>query len=378
MRITEVKTHQVGHVLDEPFESSFSLFEHRRYALVEIRCDNGLTGWGECLGPAALNAAVVQAMAGRLVGQDARSIEPIWLELYSQFRDQGQRGIILTALSGIDIALWDLAGQYRECPVYELMGGTFRDSVPAYATGGFRVVGRERADTLVEEARAALEAGFEAIKIKIGFGVEADLEAIGTVRDAIGPKVALMIDANHGYDRLNAQRLGNGAEQFDLAWFEEPVVPEDLDGYRQLRTRQPLAIAGGETWHGRWAIAQALKADAVDILQPDVCGIGGLSEARKVLTLADVAQVRVVPHVWGTGIAMAAALQFHAILPPSPPAFETQSVLFEFDRTPNPLRDALLVDPIHAEQGKVAIPEGYGLGVTINPDALQHFTSESA
>ncbi|GAB3119647.1 mandelate racemase/muconate lactonizing enzyme family protein [Novispirillum itersonii] len=377
MRITAVHTHLLYHRLDQPFQSSFSQFDARFHCLVEIVTDSGLTGWGECLGPATANAAMVQAMAPLLIGGSPLEIERHWLTLYNQFRDQGQRGVTMTALSGLDIALWDLTGKHFNAPVHVLMGGAHRTRIPVYATGGFRPVGRNRIEATVAEMTAAVQAGFRACKIKIGFGIADDLATIAAVREAIGPEVTLAIDANHGYDAIDAIALGRRAERYDLAWFEEPVVPEALEAYARIRRSQPIPVAGGETWHSRWGFAQALQAGAVDILQPDVCGLGGLSEFRRVLTLADVHPVRVVPHVWGTAVAIAAALHAHAILPPAPPAHEARSPHLEFDRTPNPFRQAIVATPLEPVDGILTVPDGPGLGIEINREALAAYAPET-
>lgn len=374
MIITDIRTHLLHHDLEQAFESSFSRFDNRRHLLVEIECDNGLIGWGECLGPADINAAVVKMMTPMLIGRSALEIEPIWLELYNQFRDQGQRGTTITAISGIDVALWDLNGKYFDAPVYQLMGGAFRKEIPAYATGGFRAVGKDRIDSLLAEVQGFIDSGFKALKIKIGFGIDLDIASIAAVRELIGPDIMLMIDANHGYDAADAIRVGRLAEQYNIDWFEEPIVPEALQSYQEIRQRQPIPVAAGETWHTRWGIHAALQQRAVDIIQPDICGVGGLSEARKIITLADIHQVRLVPHVWGTGVAMAAALHFHAIIPPGPPAHEARSPHFEFDQTYNPFRTAIMEQPIELENGILRVPEGPGLGISIKPEILQQYS----
>ena len=378
MRIAKVTPHLLFHKLEQPFQSSFSTFRARFHCLVEITCDDGLTGWGECLGPARINAAVVADMAELLIGRDPAEIEPIWLELYNQYRDQGQRGPIHTAISGIDIALWDIAGKRLGVPVHQLLGGAWRREIPAYATGGFRPEGGDHATAAAAEMAARVAEGFGSVKIKIGYGIDSDLRTIAAVREAIGPDTELTIDANHGYDAVDAIELGRRAARHDIAWFEEPVVPEALTAYRHIRQSQPIPVAGGETWHGRWAVAEALRAGAVDILQPDVCGIGGLSEARRVLTLADVHDVRVVPHVWGTAVALAASLHFHAILPPAPPAHEARSPRLEFDRTHNPFRQEIVTRPIEHDRGMVRVPDGPGLGLEIDRAALAAYAPDAA
>ena len=161
-----------------------------------------------------------------------------------------------------------------------------------------------------------------------------------------------------------------------LAWFEEPVVPELLDAYVEIRARQPIPVAGGETWHGRTGFAEAIARRAVDILQPDVCGCGGITEMRKIVWMAETAGIRVPPHVWGTGVALAASLHMLAILPPTPPRHAERGPLLEFDQTYNPYRAEILVDPVAQSGGMVAIPQGPGLGVEINRAALARYTVE--
>jgi D-galactarolactone cycloisomerase len=376
MKITAIRPHVLRHRLapEERFDSAFSTFFDRWACLVEIETDEGLTGWGEALGPATVNAAIVTAMGEALIGRNPLDIEPIWFDLYAQWRDQGQRGATMTAQSGIDIALWDIAGKAHGAPVHRLLGGAFRDRVPAYATGGFRPHGRDRLEALVEETAGYAAEGFGAVKIKIGFGVEEDTAVIAAVREAIG-EARLMIDANHGYDAIEAVELGRRVAGFGVDWFEEPVVPEHLDAYVRVRAGQPIPVAGGETWHGRAAHAQAMAAGAVDILQPDVAGCGGITEMRKIAAMAETAGVRLVPHVWGTGVAVAASLHMLATLPPQPGRHVARHPWLEFDRTPHPYRMAVLQAPIEHDRGMVAVPSGPGLGVEIDRAALAAFAA---
>lgn len=373
MKIIRVTSHILHHDLDIAFQSSHSIFRARRHCLVEIECDTGLVGWGECLGSADINAAVVAAMTPLLIGRSPLDIEPLWLEIYNQFRDIGQRGPVHSALSGIDIALWDITGKHFDAPIYQLMGGAWRTEIPAYATGGFRPEGQDHATACAAEMAQYVAEGFEAVKIKIGFGIKSDLKTIAAVREAIGPETELMIDANHGYDAVDAIEVGRQAAQFDITWFEEPVAPEALRAYQQVIANQTIPLAGGESWHGRWAIDEALQQKTIHILQPDVCGVGGLSEARKIITLADMHHVRLVPHVWGTAVAVVAGLHFHAILPPTPPTHTSRSPRFEFDRTYNPFRQEIIERPIEHNNGIVSVPDGPGLGISMNRDALQKY-----
>lgn len=374
MIIAAIKTHLLEHELDTAFESASARFTKRSHLLVEVICEDGTTGWGECLGPATLNRAMVEAYAPVFIGQNALETERLWAEAYNRFRDQGQRGIAITGLSGIDVALWDIKGKRFGVSVATLLGGRVRESVQAYATGGFRKDGSNRVMALAAECAGYAADGFGAMKVKIGFDVAEDLAVIAAIRDSIGPDVALMIDANHGYDAGEAVALGRAAARHDITWFEEPVIPEDLTSYARLRSAQPIPVAGGETWHARWAMAQALAAGAVDILQPDLCGVGGYTEIRRVADLATLHGARLVPHVWGTGVQIAASLQWLSAQLPDPVRPEARAPLLEFDRTDMPFRSGILQDPIEHEGGVVAIPDGPGLGIEIDRAALATYT----
>lgn len=373
MKVQSVRTHLLDYALDTPFESASMQFSRRQHCLVEVICDDGTVGWGECLGPAKLNAAVVAAYAQSLVGQDPLQTERLWLTLYNQLRDQGQRGLTVTALSGIDIALWDIKGKHFGVPISTLLGGRVRESVSAYATGSFRRDGVDRVSDVAGEVAGYRHEGFHAVKVKIGFDVEEDLAVIAAVREAIGPDMRLMIDANHGYDVLEAVEVGKRAAQWGVDWFEEPVLPEQLSAYRAVKAGQPIPVAGGETWHGRYAMQAPLETRAVDIVQPDICGVGGFTEIRRVADMADLHGVRLIPHVWGTAVCIAASLQFMAALLPNPPRREPRPPILEFDRTENPFRQAVVKTPIEHHQGVVQIPDGPGLGIEIDRHALETY-----
>lgn len=372
-RIAEVNVHVLSAPLSEPFAWSFNRTSVRASALVEIIAEDGTTGWGECFGPAPLNAAIVAAYRPYLVGEDAFATERHWQTLYNQFRDQGQKGLAITALSGVDIALWDLKGRLLDEPVHRLMGGALRTDVAAYATGTYRRGSDDPLDYITEEVRGYVREGFGAVKLKIGFGVDQDLELISAVRQTIGPKIGLMLDANHGFDVIEAVALGHRAARFDIGWFEEPVVPDELESYLEVKRRQPIPVAGGECEFTRWGFRDVLARRAMDIIQPDTCAAGGLSECKKIADMATAFGVRYVPHVWGTGIGLAAALQLLAVLPHAPPRHTPIEPLLEFDRSEHPFRQAVLQAPLEHAGGRVRIPEGPGLGIEVDKAAVQRF-----
>jgi D-galactarolactone cycloisomerase len=182
-----------------------------------------------------------------------------------------------------------------------------------------------------------------------------------------------MVDANHAYDATAAIRLGRQIEGCDIAWFEEPVPPEDLAGYREVKAALPMPIAGGEAEFTRWGFRPHLTERLVDILQPDVCAAGGISECKKIADMANAFGVRVNPHVWGTGVALAASLQLIAALPHNPPGLFPLEPLLEFDRSEHPIRMAVITEPIEQRGGWVEIPQGAGLGIEVDRAALARF-----
>ncbi|HET6609593.1 MAG TPA: mandelate racemase/muconate lactonizing enzyme family protein [Rhodopila sp.] len=374
MKITGVHAHVLEAELSEPFAYSRMWYAKRMSMIVEIVTDDGITGWGECYGPARINAAVVRELGTFLIGQDPLRSEYLWHELYARYRDHGQKGVVIQGLSGIDIALWDLKGKYLGQPVHRLMGGPVRDKVKAYATGLYR---RDRPDHtayLCEEALESRALGFQAMKLKVGFNVEDDVRAVHAVRKAIGPDIGLMIDANHAYDAVEAIRLGRRIEDADIGWFEEPVPPEDLDGHAAVKAALSIPIATGECEFTRIGFRPLLERRVADIIQPDLCAAGGLSEGKKISDMALAYGVRMAPHVWGTGIAVAAAVQLLAVMPWwTPPSLEPVEPMLEFDRTEHPVRSALLQTPVAPAHGYVTVPTGPGLGIEVNRDVLTRF-----
>src|SRR5690349_5302795 len=357
MKITRVRTHILEAKLSQPFAYSRAWYDTRTAMLVEIETDNGLVGWGECYGPARMTAAVVESIAPWLVGEDPLRTDHLWQMVYARLRDHGQKGLVIQGLSGVDIALWDIKGKHFGVPVHRLLGGPLRSKVRAYATGLYRRKSGDPLRYLAEEAAGYVGEGFTAVKLKVGFGVNEDAAVTRAVREAIGQRTALMVDANHAFDAVAAIRLGRMIEEHDIGWFEEPVPPEDLAGYRAVKAALNIPIAGGECEFTRYGFRELLTSRAVDIVQPDTCAAGGLSECKKIADMAEAFGVRYNPHVWGTGIAIAASLQLLAVLPAhTPHSLAPLQPMLEFDRTEHPIRQALLRNPIEHENGSVRVP----------------------
>src|SRR3954452_12673153 len=373
MRITSVHAHVLEAPLSQPFAYARAWYDTRTATIVEVGTDTGLVGWGECYGPAQMTAAVVAGIAPWLVGEDPLRTDWLWQEVYGRLRDHGQKGVVIQGLSGVDIALWDLKGKRFGVPAHRLMGGPLRTEVRAYATGLYRRRTADPVEYLAEEAAGYAREGFGAVKLKVGFGVEEDARVTRAVRAAVGPDVGLMVDANHAYDAVAAIRLGRRIEELDIAWFEEPVPPEDLAGYREVKAALAIPVAGGEAEFTRWGLRQLITGRCMDILQPDICAAGGISECKKIADMANAFGVRVNPHVWGTGVGLAASLQLIAALPHNPPGLVPIEPLLEFDFSEHPIRMAVLQSPIAQREGRVEVPQGPGLGIEIDRAALDRF-----
>jgi len=374
MKIVAVDTFILRHQLDEAFGYSQAWYQARTAMLVRLTTDDGVTGWGEAYGPPEPSAAIVQhVLAPLVIGGDPFATLPLWEQMYARTRDYGQKGFALHAISAIDIALWDLKGKALGLSVSRLLGGRFRERVEAYATGlYFRP--KERFDTdLVAEALGYVEAGFQAVKLKIGFTPEIDLHHAREIRQAIGPDIQLMVDANHAYDAATAIRLGREFDRIDVRWFEEPVIPEDLEAYAEVRRALDIPIAGGEAEFTRFGFRRLFAARAVDIVQPDLTATGGFTECQRIAALASAWGVRYLPHVWGSAVGLCASLQFVAALPPATASLSPLEPIFELDQTQNRFRDELAIDAIRPVDGWLEIPDRPGLGIEIDERVIDAY-----
>lgn len=281
---------------------------------------------------------------------------------------------MMGAMSGIDMALWDLKGKSLGLSVSELMGGRYRDSLPCYATGMYFKEMSEDAllESLVAEAVGYQEQGFKAMKIKVGKNLNFDARQIVAMREAM-PYTMLMADSNHAYDLPEAIRVGRVLGEHDYAWFEEPLSPEYESQFRQLHDKVDVPIATGECEQTRYGFQRLLSTGGVQIAQPDLAYCGGISEALKIRTIASSRGINVIPHCWGTMLNLAAATHFLASGYREPGRLEDSGAILELDRTPNPLRDELFETPVTIDNATVHVPTGSGLGVVVDRQALQAF-----
>ncbi len=374
MKIKSIESFILSDKLKESFYFSQWEYSERRICIVKVTSDTGHVGWGEGYGPAGVIRAGVQHLTQFIVGMNPLETETIWSIMYRRTLDYARRGILVSAISAIDVALWDLKGKILEQPVHLLLGGKKRDTITPYATGLYYTHGGNLCDKLVEEAKLYVELGFKAMKMKVGLGIEVDIEYVKSVREAIGPDIKLMIDANHAYNLREAVELSNAVEKYNIGWFEEPISPEYYDQYAELRTKTTIPIAGGECEYLRFGFQTLLKSNSVDIIQPDICATGGLTEAKRIASLASVYGVEVVPHTWGTGIAISAALHFVGNLDILPGRLRTPDAFIEYDRTENGLREELTQTDMVAENGLIKLSDKPGLGFELNEEALHKYT----
>lgn len=377
MQITGVETYILQGLLeDKAFGWSQRVTDRRQTALCMVSTDEGIQGLGEAFyygGPAKIVANLISdGYAPLLIGKDPFDNGVIWDFLYNWTRDQGMKGLPISALSAIDIALWDIKGKALGLPVYKLLGGPYRNKAHAYATGLYEpqnVPSIE--DALVEEALGYKKDGFFAMKLKVGYGIEKDMRYVKAVREAIGNDIVLMVDANHAYNAAEAIRLAKKMEKYDIYWFEEPVPPEDIDGYIEVKQKSNILIAGGEDEFTRYGFRELITRRAVDILQPDLCAAGGFTEMMKITAMASAWNVPVIPHVWGTNVGLAASLQFFAALPHFPERRYPAEPFFEYDCSPHPLRDGVTQERFEMKDGYLDIPQRPGLGIALDMDFVK-------
>lgn len=387
MKIKKIETFILRVPLgDKRFFSSQCAFPERNSLLVRIETDDGLYGWGEggqYGPPEPVKACIENVLAPKLTGRDPLDKTILWHEMYNYTKDFGQKGTYIEAISAIDIALWDICGKILGIPVSRLMGGSQREAVEMYATGcyyrGEDYLDIDRAvEALQEEAASYVEQGFKMLKIKIGLlSVDDDAKRVKAVRDAVGKEVGLFADCNHSYTANTAVRMGRCLEEYGALFMEEPVVPEDIEGYRFVRDKLDIAIAGGEAEFTLYGFKNLIAGGCIDIAQPDLTVTGGITEFLRIRSFAQAYGVQVIPHVWGSGIALAAALSALSATPLNPhtanPVPIQNEPMIEYDRNFNPLRDELLVENIGIENGKVKVPKGPGLGVDVNMDVLKKY-----
>ncbi len=388
MQITDVTTIKLTYDMPVPMADAVHYMPSRPTLLVQVHTDAGIVGLGEAAVYGGYLESTETVILGELrqtiLGQDPFRIERLWSMMASRAHQRGRQGMLMMAISGVDIALWDIVGQATRTPLYRLLGG-YRDTLEAYASAGFYAEGKDP-QLLAEEVGEYASRGFRGVKIKVGrnpelitnmlhdmvcpeyatASMEEDVERVRLARQAMGPRVALAIDANNAWTPDVALRFMRQVERFDIRWLEEPVQTDDIDGSALVAQRLDTPVAGYETETGLAGFRELIVRRAVDIVQPDVIWTGGITESRKVAALAQAFGMTVIPHVFSSAVASIANMHFIASLP--------NAGLLEFDQNPNPLRTELFEESIQPmADGTVCLPERPGLGVTLNQETVDRY-----
>ena len=342
----------------------------RQTTLVVVETAEGVTGIGEAWGSPAANLAHLPLLRGYLEGVDAADVELAFARILATHYHFGLQNQVLACISGIDIAAKDALGRELGLPLCRLLGGRGAARVPVYASGGYITEDPER--DLAPQLEAVAASGHRAAKIKIGLGPESDEARVALARRILGDGVALMVDVNSNYTLDLAKASIARIAPLGVAWIEEPLPPQDLEGYALLHRASPIPIAAGEALYTAFDFSRLLERRAVDVVQPDLSLCGGFWQGRRIADLGELHHVRLSPHVWGSGVGLAAALHYVASRAPHPHSTNAPwPTLVEYDVGENPLRDCVLARPLRAEGGEVALPEGPGLGVELDWEAVR-------
>src|SRR6202048_4328246 len=388
MKMVVIRMIPLSYRCDPPYGSAGGMQARRGALLVEIETDERVIGIGEAgVGGGRTRDVIEKQLRPMLIGEDPLLIEGLWQKMFARTRQFGRRGIVMNAISGSDIALWDIAGKAAGLPVYRLLGGC-RDRVEAYASGGFYQEGKS-VDELAGEAEGYRARGFKGMKMKVGRNPstqthlrhlvdhaelcevepEEDIAGVAAVRRALGPRAKLMVDVNCAWSPAFAIEMGRAMEPHKLYWIEEPVATDDIDGSAMGADALATPIAGYETEIGLNGFRELIARGAVDIVQPDIAWSGGFSECRRIAAFAQAHHLMVAAHGFAGAVLLGAALHFVASIP--------NGLVLEFDQNPNGLRDELLKEPFRIDgDGVIRLPRLPGLGIELDRGAVERYRSQ--
>ena len=362
MRITDMRMETYLWPRTKPIRNGMYVYPNAGLNVVHIDTDEGVSGVGLAGGieeAPEVGRVISEHLKQYVVGQDPFDTERIWDAMW-QPKLVGRRGITTRVISGIDIALWDIKGKVANRPVYKLLGG-YADKVPVYVAGGYYEEGKGL-EELASEMEHNVNMGARAIKMKVGGApINEDVERVRVVREAVGPDVKLMMDANCAYRVYEAIELARKVEKYDLFWFEEPVNPDDYKGYQMISQATSVPIATGENEYTRYGFRDLIENRCAAIIQPDPLVMGGVTEFMKVAALAQSHDLPIAPHgKQEVNIHLASAIP--------------NGLILEFYRgSTDPMWDKMFEEPLTIVDGYVSPPDRPGLGITINQKALDPY-----
>lgn len=365
MRITEVESFAVSIPLEEPVAFATRVVEERDHTIVYVRTEDGTEGVGYSLGYGGADViaqAIESVLAPMIEGEDPRDTSRLWREMFDGTVQIGRKGVMLRAISCIDIALWDIKAKAADMPLYKLLGG-HTDEVPAYASGGYYREDKGL-EGLQEEMERYVDRGHDVVKMKVGRkSVEEEVERVRVAREAIGPNRTLLMDANGKWkNKQEAVRTCRKFAEYDPYFIEEPVMPDSLDLYREVNEALDYAVASGELEFSRYGFRDLLREDAVEIVQPDVTVVGGVTEWMRVADMAAGQDIPIAPHYnWDLHIQLLAAVE--------------NGLWIEYFYRDSDVKafDDVLEHPIEPEDGVIQLPDRSGHGVELKRDALEEF-----
>ena len=388
MKIANVEAYWLRCPIPQPKQhrSDYGLLTNFDMTLVVLTTENGLQGFGEAkaaVGSSGVCASIVTCIENELkpvlIGQDARNINELWERMYNGTRGHyalkrgrtfpilGNRGLTVSAMSGLDMALWDLLGKSLNVPVVQLLGGACRNEMQAYASGGWA-----SAEDIGNQLKSYVEKGFNAVKMRVGVMDETvgySIERVKAARQALGQNIKLMVDAHGTFSVPEAKQFCIGVEDCNLYWFEEPVSPDNKKGTAEVRASTSIPIAAGESEYTRFDIRDLIDLRAVDVVQPDAAIIGGITEAWRVAGLAAAYQLELAPHCWGSAFSFMAGVNL-AFASPS-------SAIIEFSLGGNPMMYELVNERVIAVDGKILKPDRPGLGLSVNRDFVKKYNQKN-
>jgi len=366
MKIKDVKVISLEIPMEEPYKIANVKFNSAYTTIVKIITNNGITGIGECIArvsPKVAESIVNDFFKPILIGRDPLDFEVLWHDMYNMMRGRGHsRGFFIEAIAGIDIAIWDIIGKYHKLPIAKILGGYCNKKIKVYASS----LMHKDIKILEKEAENLVERGYEGIKLKIGRGIDKDIENIARIRKVIGYDIKLMVDANSFYRASEAIRLGSKMKEYDIYWFEEPVPTDDIHGYEKINKTLDIPIVGGESEFTAFGFRDLLERDAVEIVQPNVARAGGFTECKKITNLASIYNKYYAPQTgMSSAICMIASMHLAAATP--------NFLIFEYMILNNPLLD-ILEEPIPVpKDGYCEVPNKPGLGYELDENKIKKY-----
>jgi len=375
-RIRDITVVPVTDTLEpaQAYGSARGLTRARGAALVLLLTEDGALGLGEAGGPPGVTRATLELVKPYFLDTSVFAQRGVAQTILARLYHMGIQNALVALLGGIDIAAHDAMGKLLGLSVADLIGGRQRESVPVYASGGYFTAEDDQEAALARQIEPLHGSAFPAFKIKIGRSPEEDLSRVRMARRLVGEGKLLTVDANGNYTADSALDSMRRIAPFGVHWYEEPLAPQDWDGFAELARRAPMPVAVGEALYTVFDFYRVAKGRLAAVLQPDLTVSGGFETARAVTVLATAVHMRLSPHCWGTGVGLAAAMQWAASLSTYPHVDHVPyPTLVEYDLGRNGLRDDLLTVPLHLHDGMLDVPAGPGLGIELAPDALKRF-----